>query len=81
MRTARQKKHMVADIDGCIAAAKRKDKMVLALLDAPSFAVAIKDLQEMKADGYEVVPSENCDNYEYNGRCLGHQYFKEEGES
>jgi len=72
---------MVADIDGCIAAARNKDKMVLALLDEPDFTTAIKNLEDMKADGFEVVPSENCDNYEYNGRCLGHQYFKEEGES
>lgn len=78
MRTARSKRHMVADIDGCIAAAKRKDKMVLALLDQPSFASAIKDLEEMKADGFEVVPSADCDNQEYNGRCIGHQTWKDD---
>lgn len=78
MRTARIKRHMVASIEGSIAAAKRGDEMVLALLDAPDFETVIKDLEEMKADGYEVVRSEGCDNYDYSGSCLGHKHWEEE---
>lgn len=69
---------MVASIDGSIAAAKRGEDMVLALLNAPDFATCIKDLEEMKADGYEVIPSENCDNVDYSGNCLGHKTWKDE---
>lgn len=78
MRTARIKRHMVASIDGSIAAAKRGEDMVLALLDEPDFATCIKHLEEMKADGYEVVPSENCDNQDYSGNCLGHKTWKDD---
>ena len=78
-RTARIKRHMVASIDGSIAAAKRGEDMVLALLDEPDFATCIKNLEEMKADGYEVVPSADCDNQDYSGNCLGHKTWKEDG--
>ena len=78
MRTARIKKHMVSSIEGSIAAAKRGEDMVLALLDAPDFQTVIKDLEEMKSKGYEVVPSENCDNYDYSGQCLGHKTWQED---
>ena len=81
MRTARIKRHMVASIEGSIAAAKRGDDTVLALLDAPDFETVIKDLEEMKADGYEVVRSENCDNYDYSGSCLGHKSWTEDPKS
>lgn len=77
MRTARIKRHMVASIEGSIAAARRGEDMVLALLDAPDFETVIKDLEELKADGYEVVRSENCDNYDYSGACLGHKTWEE----
>ena len=77
MRTARFKRHMVASIDGALAAAKRGDETVLALLDQPDFETCIKDLEAMKADGYEVVPSENCDNQDYSGSCLGHKTWVE----
>lgn len=77
MRTARIKRHMVVSIDGAIAAARRGDEMVLSLLDLPDFSTAIKDLEEMKADGYEVIPSENCDNQDYSGNCLGHKTWVE----
>lgn len=80
MRTARIKHHVVASIEGSIAAAKRGEDMVLALLDIPDFATAIKDLEEMKADGYEVVPNETCDNYSYGGQCLGHKTWASEDE-
>ena len=80
MRTARIKRHMVASIDGSIAAAKRGEDMVLALLDQPDFATCIKDLEEMKAKGYEVVPSENCDNQDYSGNCLGHKTWSDDDE-
>ena len=80
MRTARISRHMVANIDGVIAAAKRGDETVLALLNAPDFETVIKDMQEMKSDGYEVVPSENCDNYDYSGSCLGHKTWKSDDE-
>lgn len=76
MRTARLKKHVVANLEGALAAARRGDETVLALLDIPDFATAIKDLEEMKADGWEVVPSENCDNYDYAGHCLGHKTWE-----
>lgn len=77
-RIKRTSRHMVASIDGAIAAAKSGDETVLALLDIPDFATAIKDLEEMKADGWEVVPSERCDNYDYGGHCLGHQTWRED---
>ena len=78
MRTARIKRHMVASIDGVIAAAKRGDETVLALLDAPDFQTVIKDMEDMKSQGYEVVPSENCDNQDFSGSCLGHKTWEEE---
>lgn len=80
MRTARIKKHMVASIDGAISAAKRGDDTVLALLDQPDFETCIKDLEQMKTEGYEVVPSENCDNQDYSGGCLGHKTWKADDE-
>ena len=81
MRTARIKRHMVASVEGSIAAARRGEEMGLALLDAPDFETVIKDLEEMKADGYEVVRSENCDNYDYSGACLGHKHWVDEDKS
>ena len=78
MRTARIKRHMFASIDGVIAAAKRGDETVLALLDAPDFQTVIKDMEDMKSQGYEVVPSENCDNQDFSGSCLGHKTWEEE---
>lgn len=80
MRTARLKRHMVANIDGCISATKRGDETVLALLDQPDFETAVRDLNEMKNDGYEVVPSENCDNQDYSGQCLGHKTWVDDKE-
>lgn len=68
---------MVANIDGSISAAKRGEDMVLALLDEPDFASCIKNLEEMKADGYEVVPAADCDNRDYSGNCLGHKTWEE----
>lgn len=78
MRMALLKIHMVANIDGVISAAKRGDETVLALLDAPDFETVIKDLEKMKADGYEVIPSENCDNQDYSGSCLGHKTWEDD---
>jgi len=77
MRTAKIKRHMVASIEGSISAAKRGDEMVLTLLDQPDFETAIKDLEDMQKDGWEVVRSENCDNYDYSGQCLGHKTWED----
>jgi hypothetical protein len=77
-RTARIKRHIVVSIEGALATAARGDETVLALLDAPDFATLKKDLEEMKADGWEVVRSENCDNYDYAGNCLGHKSWEAE---
>lgn len=80
MRTPRISKHIVASIDGAIAACKRGDDTVLALLDEMDFETCLKDLQAMKDDGFEVVPSDKCDNQAYTGHCLGHKTWKEGGE-
>lgn len=69
---------MVASIGGSIAAAKRGDEMVLTLLDQPDFETAIKDLEQMEKDGWEVVRSDSCDNYDYAGQCLGHKTWVED---
>lgn len=35
-----------------------------------------EDLQGMLDQGYEVIPSENCDNQAPTGHCLGHESIK-----
>lgn len=77
MREARSKRHIVVDIDGALANLRRGDPTVLAVLDLESYEAGIKELEAMKADGWEVVKTDSCDNYDYSGRCLGHKYFVE----
>ena len=77
MREAREKRHIVVDIDGALANLRRGDPTVLAVLDLQDYETGIKELEAMKADGWEVVKSESCDNYDYAGRCLHHKYFVE----
>lgn len=78
MRTAKTKRHIVVNIEGAINAAKRGEDTVLALLDQPDFATAIKDLEDMKKDGWEVVRTDSCDNYDYAGNCLGHKTWEDD---
>lgn len=80
-RTARNKRHMVASIEGTLAALRRGEDTALALLDMHDFAQAIKDVEAMKDDGYEVIPSENCDNQAYDGSCLGHKTWVDDSAS
>jgi hypothetical protein len=80
-RVEKISKHIVVSIDGAIAAARSGDKTILALFNAPDFPTIIKDLEEMKVDGWEVVPSENCDNYDRGRHCLGHRKWVNEDEN
>lgn len=77
MREAREKHHICVSIDGALSNLRKGDPTVLAVLNLSSYEEGIKELEEMKAKGWEVVRSENCDNYDFSGRCLGHKYFVE----
>jgi hypothetical protein len=76
MRPGMRSCHISVSIDGALSRAKsgaRGKREVLGLFDRAHWPTLEAELYKMKADGYEVVPFDDCDNQASTGRCMGHK--------
>lgn len=68
------RRHIVVSIDGALHAARYRSEHrgLKALFNLPTIEAVRRELQAEKAKGYEVIRSEDCDNFDRTGHCLGH---------
>lgn len=71
-------RHVATSIDGLMKLSDRELKNIVpyCFVDGKALATAyqVRDmLREAKAQGMEVIPCAECDNYDERGYCKGHE--------
>jgi hypothetical protein len=66
--------HISVSIEGALARSRDPHdiQMIKRVLGYNDVRTLRADLEAMKAEGYEVIPFEDCDNQAKTGHCLGH---------